>query len=417
MAAQPTSPTNGSRPRIAIVGASVAGVAAAEAIARTGFDGSVDIFDAQDELPYDRPPLSKQFALGAWNEDRLRFHDADRWNEIGATLWLGCEVVSVGEGGRRLSLFDGSTFTNDGLIIATGAAALSLPCLSGRSNVSSLRTLADGRQLSDALRHASSLAIVGSGFIGLEVAAVASSLGISVTIVEVAALPMAARLGETAAKRIRQLHEDHDVRFLCGRTVTAVEGEHQVTALVLDDGTRVAADYVLVGIGVRPALDWLEGSGIAVENGIVCNEHGRTSLANVYAAGDAASWINPLFKERMRLEHWTTAREQGQHAALALLAELEGSSGRSVPFDHIPYVWSDQYGLKIQTVGRFLPSDTFRVDLDDPTANRFAGSYWRSGRLRGAIAINLPKQIMSYRRELQSGGVHRPAAETNQAAQ
>ncbi|MBC2775255.1 FAD-dependent oxidoreductase [Rhizobium sp. AQ_MP] len=397
-----TAATHLASKRIAIVGASVAGVAAAEALSKAEFKGSIDVFDADPELPYDRPPLSKQFASGDWNEEKLRFHDQAWWQEIGATLRLGCRVAGLEASGRRLRLADGSRVENDGLVIATGAEPVTLECLAGRRNVSALRTLADGRLLGEALRNAHHLAIIGSGFIGLEVAAIASSLGLKVTVIEMSAMPMGARLGVEVAKRILSLHERHGIRFRCGRTVVSADGSAEVRSLTLDDGTTVNTDHVLVGVGVRPALEWLRHSGIVIDNGIFCDAHGRTSLPAVYAAGDAASWMNPLFAEQMRVEHWTTAREQGQHLAPYLLRELYGGSAEQASFEHVPYVWSDQYGLKIQIVGRFMPSDTFRVDHDEPDSGRFAGSYWRGDKLRGGVAINMPKQIMSYRKEILS---------------
>ncbi|QCJ01083.1 NAD(P)/FAD-dependent oxidoreductase [Agrobacterium larrymoorei] len=397
-----TTPRQPDQKRIAIVGASVAGVAAAEALSKGGFLGTVDVFDSETSLPYDRPPLSKQFALGTCNVEKLQFYDIEGWDRLGATLHLGLKVAAIEEKGRRLRLSDGRSFENDGLIIATGAEPINLKVLKGRENVISLRTLCDGQRLATALKSSRRLAIVGSGFIGLEVAAVAASLDIDVTVIERSPLPMEARLGKIVAKRILDLHQRHNINFLRGRTVASAEGGVKVETLVLDDGTRLDIDTVLVGIGVRPALAWLENSGIALSDGIVCDDHGRTNLSAVYAAGDAASWLNSLFNEQMRLEHWTTAREQGQHVAQCLIRELAGESSHEMVFDHVPYVWSDQYGLKIQTVGRFLPNDVFRIDHDEPENNRFAGSYWRNDKIRGAIAINMPKQLMSYRKEIIS---------------
>lgn len=397
-----TAPTYMASKRIAIVGASVAGVAATEALLKAGFTGSIEVFDADNELPYDRPPLSKQFASGDWNEEKLRFHNQEGWNKMGATLRLDCRVAGVEANGRRLRLADGSSVDNDGLVIATGAEPITLQCLAGRRNVSALRTLVDGRLLGEALRNSQDLAIIGSGFIGLEVAAIARSLGLNVTVIEMSPMPMEARLGSEVARRILGLHAKQGIRFLCGRTVASAADNTEVKSLALNDGTIVKTDHVLVGVGVRPALEWLRHSGIVIDNGIFCDAHGRTSLPAVYAAGDVASWMNPLFDERMRVEHWTTAREQGQHLAACLLRELDGESAGQASFEHVPYVWSDQYGLKIQIVGRFLPSDTFRIDHEEPDSDRFAGSYWRGDQLRGGITINMPKQIMSYRKEILS---------------
>ncbi len=386
--------------RIAIVGASVAGVAAAEALRASAFRGRIDLVDAQHELPYDRPPLSKQFAAGLWDEARLHFGDMGRWRELDVTLRLGCRVVELSRQGRSVVLADGRSLDNDALIIATGADARPLPMLAGYRNAGMLRTLGDARRLRAALRSAKSICLVGSGFIGLEVAAVAVSLGIAVGIVEIAPQPLAARLGAVAARRIQALHERHGVRFFCGRSVAAVEGGDTISALLLDDGARVPADYVLAGVGVVPAVGWLAGSGLAVVDGISCDAFGRTSLPLVYAAGDAAAWAHPATEQQRRIEHWTTARAQGKKAAANLLAELGESAPAAEPLTDIPYAWSDQYGLKVQLVGQPSPAADFRIDFDDAATGFFAGSYWHAGGMTGAVAINQPARVIAYRKAL-----------------
>jgi NADPH-dependent 2,4-dienoyl-CoA reductase/sulfur reductase-like enzyme len=380
--------------RVVVVGASLAGLRAVEALRRDGFAGSLTLVGAEPHRPYDRPPLSKQVLLGEWDESRVFFRQKDGYDPLALELRLGCAALALDASARELHLADGARLPYDGLVIATGGAPRTLPGphLAG---VHVLRSLDDARAVRQALRQGPRVAIVGAGFIGLEVAAVCRKLGLSVTLVETLPVPLAGVLGPRLGERVAELHREAGVELRCGVAVKALLGEAQVRGLALSDGSEVAAELVIVGIGVRPNTAWLEGSGLALDDGVLCDERCASSLPNVVAAGDVARWYNPLFGETMRVEHWTHAVEQANAAVARLLRGPQVE-----PFAPVPYFWSDQYDVKIQFAGRVRPDDELQLVVGQLSDRKFVATYGRAGRLTGVLGFNAPAQVMQYRRKI-----------------
>jgi NADPH-dependent 2,4-dienoyl-CoA reductase/sulfur reductase-like enzyme len=294
-------------------------------------------------------------------------------------------------------LDDGSVLGYDGCVIATGARARMPWAGTYPPGVHVLRSQDDARALLRDLAGQPRVVVVGAGFIGLEVAASARSLGCAVTVVEMATAPLAGALPRALGERVAGLHEDQGVTVRCGAGVRSVQsGPAGVTGVLLTDGLTVPADVVVVGAGVVPAVEWLASSGLPMDDGVSCDRFCASGAPAVYAAGDVARWHNELFDERMRIEHWTNAVEQGRAAATNLVAELEGRMQERTPFAPVPYFWSDQYGAKLQFAGRARPDDDL-VEVDDGPAG-FVAVFGRQGRLSGVFGINAPRRVALGRR-------------------
>jgi NADPH-dependent 2,4-dienoyl-CoA reductase/sulfur reductase-like enzyme len=378
--------------RLVVVGGSLAGLRAVESARRSGFAGSVILIGAEDHLPYDRPPLSKRFLdLDTDPAERPTFRTEDvLTGELGVELRLGSPATGLDVTGREVVLADASV-GYDVLMIATGASARSLPGSEQLGGVHTLRTLDDALALRAALdarpRH---VAIVGAGFIGSEIASAARARGLAVTILESLPAPLGRALGAELGWATSLLHERAGATLRCATGVDAVEGNGRVERLTLSDGSVVEADLVVVGIGATPNIGWLEGSGLELAGGVVCDETLATSVPGVYAAGDVAAWINPLFGRRMRIEHWTNAAEQG-----ALAARNALDPGAAKPYAAVPYFWSDWYDARIQLVG--MSSAESRVVTGSPEEGRFVALYRDADRLVGALAVNGQASVMKYR--------------------
>lgn len=380
---------------VVVVGGSLAGISAVEGLRSEGFTGTIDLIDAGRERPYDRPPLSKEVLSGSKDLDDIALRPETWFDEMRVSLRLGTRAVALDTSRRRLQLADGDDLTYDGLVIATGAVARALPTTADRPDrIHLLRTAADAERLRGHLVPGVHLAVIGGGFIGLEAAAVAIRLGCRVTLVETAETPLQRVLGSRAGSWFRDMHEKNGVEVLCATMPRHVEHVDGKDVIVLDDGRRIVADVVLAGVGARPDIDWLAGSGVVVGDGIECGPDLATSVPGVVAAGDAARWTNPLFGQSMRVEHWTNAVEQGRHAAATLL-------GRSEPYSPVPYFWSDQYEAKARFVGTAVDFDQIAVDV--PKDGAFVALYGREGRLVGALCVNLPRRLADYRQAIQAG--------------
>ena len=381
--------------RIVIVGASLAGLRAAETLRDKGFDGTVTLVGDEPHRPYDRPPLSKQLLQGTWEPEQTFFRRKDGYDPLGLDMRLGVRATSADLRARRVTFSDGTSADYDGLIIATGARVRTLPGIYPRPGLLTLRNLDDAMALRASLATATHVAVVGAGFIGLEVAASCRARSVDVTAIEALPVPLAPVLGPTLGGMIAAMHRDHGVDLRTGVTVTEVDGKSRVEGLVLSDGSRVAADVVVVGIGVVPNTDWLEGSGLLLDDGIVCN--GACEAApGVYAAGDVARVANQWYGESPRIEHWSNAVEQGVHAAESLLAGPRAGTS----FSSVPYFWSDQYDRKIQFIGRARPHDEVLV-VDGSMADRRLTALFRRGdHLVACLAVNQPKALIKYRKLL-----------------
>ena len=382
-----------------IVGAGAAGLGVAEAARSLGHEGSIVLVGDEPHEPYDRPPLSKQFLSGAWEADRLPLRDRATLDGLGIDLRLGSRAGAVDSEARSVTLADGMTISYDALVVATGVTANRLPFGHGLSGVHVLRDLADAARLREGLLGARSLVVIGAGFLGAEVAAVARELDVAVALVDPLPFPLVRVLGSTIGAALADKHRAHGVDLRCGVGVRDITGEDgRVSAVELDDGTRVEADVVLVAIGSKPAVDWLAGSsvplgrrGVDPVDGVLCDGQGR-ALPDVYAAGDVAAWWDARVGFRHRVEHRLTAAEQGRIVAQALLRPDEAA-----PEPPVPYFWSDQYDLKLQVYG--LPGEKldFAVVEGDIASGRFIAVYGRDGVLSAALGCGMPRQLRAWR--------------------
>ena len=382
--------------RVVVVGASLAGLSALEALRSEGFEGELIAVGAEPTLPYDRPPLSKQVLQGHWEPEKAALRDQSQYDALGVTWHLGRRATALDVAARTVTLDDGEPLAYDGLVIATGAAPRQLPGGQELAGIHVLRTLEDCLAIRADLETASRLCVVGAGFIGAEVAASARVLGVDVTVLEALPAPLARAFPPELGAACAGLHTDQGVDLRLGVTVAGFEGDGRVTGVRLGDGSVVEADVVVVGVGVVPETGWLESSGLRLDNGVVCDATCATSAPGVVAAGDIARWPNSLFGETMRVEHWSNAVEQGAAAAQRLLA----GPGEAVDFAPVPYFWSDQYDTKIQFLGRCCPTDEVRVVDGSLEERRFVALFGRDGRLVGALAFSRPRLLMAYRKLL-----------------
>lgn len=387
--------------RLVVVGASLAGLRAVEAARKTGFDGEVVLVGAEEHLPYDRPPLSKDF-LDARDDGAEPTHPPFRdeqqlAGDLDITLRIGHAATSLDTEARSVRIGD-ENLGYDALVIATGAHARELPTGHELDGVHALRTLDDARAIRAKLDSGARTVVIGAGFIGSEVAASARKRGVEVTVVEALPTPLVRAIGDRMGPAVAGLHERNGTRLLCGSGVDALLGDNHVTAVRLADGTELPADLVVVGIGATPATDWLDGSGLTIDNGIVCDENLHAGRPGVYAAGDVANWHNRLLDRRQRLEHWTSAAEQGAIAARNALNPDEAK-----PYLTVPYFWSDWYDSRIQFVGIPDGDEVQVVDGDPSTDDRWVALYRTGERLTGALSLNGQSVIMKYRTKIAKG--------------
>ncbi len=386
---------------VTIVGAALAGLRGAEALRRDGFDGPITMVGEEAHLPYDRPPLSKQFLSGEWPADRTSLIGSAQLSELDVAARLSTRAESFELSSRVLELSDGERLVVDGLMITTGSRARVLPGGERMTGLHVLRSLDDAVGLrADLDRSPSRVVVVGAGFIGAEVASTIKTLGIDVTVVEAGRNPLGRVLGDEIGAICGEIHREQGVDLRTGVGVDAIEGAERVEAVRLSDGSRVNADVVVVGIGAIPNSEWLRGSGLTVDDGILCDE---TCLAapGVVAAGDVARWPNRRFGEVMRVEHWDNAIEQATHAALRLMHE--GPGDEATEFTPVPWFWSDQYDRKIQMAGRVRPGDRSQLVTGSFDERRFAVLFGRSDRLMGVVGFNRPRHVMRYKSMITDG--------------
>ena len=383
--------------QLVIVGASLAGLRAAEALRQQGYEGRLSLVGAEPHLPYDRPPLSKEILQGTWEPEKASLVRGSSLDDLDLDLRLGRRAVALDARAKQIELDDGVKLPWDGVVIATGTTPRQLPGMTDLDGLYTLRTLDECLAIRADLARSPRVVVVGAGFIGAEVAASCRSRGLEVTMIEALPVPLEQVVGPDVGRALAAHHSDHGVDLRCGASVEGFEGESRVERVRLADGTSVAADVVVVGIGVTPATDWLEGSGVEIDDGVLCDETCASSVPGVVAAGDVARWYNPSFDQRMRVEHWTNAGEQGRAAALRLLA----GDADAEPFASIPFFWSDQYDLKIQSAGLLTGSDESKVVHGSLEEKRFLALYARKGRFVGALAFNEPRRLMGCRRKLR----------------
>ncbi|NUK01627.1 NAD(P)/FAD-dependent oxidoreductase [Streptomyces lunaelactis] len=379
---------------VAVVGASLAGLSAARSLRKQGYDGRLIVIGDEQHRPYDRPPLSKEFLAGTVREADLALETDGE--DLQAEWLLGVRAAGFDHGDHAVRLADGRSVRADGVVIATGATARMLPGGDGLDGVHTLRTLDDARALRADLARGGRLVVIGGGFIGAEVASTAYGLGLDVTVVEAAPTPLAGPLGEVMGGVVSTLHADHGVRLLCGVGVKGLSGSARVDAVLLEDGRSIPADTVVIGVGARPCVEWLEGAGVVLDNGVKCGADGRTSVAGVVAVGDCASWYDPFAGVHRRVEHWTGARERPDAAVATLL-----SAGAATPAaPRPPYFWSDQYGVRIQFAGHSAGADSVTVEEGLPDDRSFLAVYRRSGHPVAVLGMNQPRLFTRWRKQL-----------------
>ncbi len=381
---------------VVVVGASLAGLRAAEVLRGEGFRGAITMVGDEPHGPYDRPPLSKQVLTGEWPPERTALPAASAAT-LQVTWERGVAATGLDMGARHVTLDDGRSLDFDGLVVATGARARTLPGTEHLAGAYALRTIDDAVAMRLALdAGVERVVVVGAGFIGAEVAASCRARGVEVTLVEPLAGPLARVLGPEISQVIADLHAEHGVDLRMGVGVDAVEGTTRVEGVRLANGDTLRTDLVVVGIGVIPNTDWLSGSGLTVDDGVVCDE---TTLAapGVVAAGDVARWPNARYAgELMRVEHWEHALKMGAHAARRLLA----GEGGGDPFGTVPWFWSDQYDRKIQLAGRPRADDQIAVVAGSLAERRFCVLYGRAGKVTAVLAMNMAGRVVRYRRAL-----------------
>lgn len=370
--------------RVVVVGASVAGLHAAEWLRDLGFGGALTVIGDEPYLPYDRPPLSKQVLDGTWEPDDIVLRGPEDYEDLGVDWLVGRRASGLDALARAVVLDDGTSVPFDGAVIATGSVPRRFPGLD-LAGVHALRTLDDCLALRNDLEAEPRVVIIGSGFIGSEVAAACRRRGLDVTVVEAAAQPLLGALGEEMGSICGDLQRAHGVDLRCDTTVASLEADgDRVHHVTLGDGTTIPADVVVVGVGVVPVTDWLEGSGVHVDNGVVCDASGAASVPGIVAAGDVARWFHPHAGAYVRLEHWNSAIEQ---AAVAAGRLLHGPA-RSTAHAGVPSFWSDQFGVHIDLLGFVRPDDEVRMVHGSPADGSFMAVYLRDEVVVGALAFD-----------------------------
>jgi 3-phenylpropionate/trans-cinnamate dioxygenase ferredoxin reductase subunit len=377
---------------IVIVGGGLAASRTAEQLRRAEYAGTITLVSDEDHLPYDRPPLSKE-VLRAETDDVL-LKPAEFYEEKDITVRLGSGAASLDTAAQTVTLTSGEVISYDELVIATGLVPKRIPSFPDLEGVRVLRTLDESlalRKHAGSARHA---VVIGAGFIGCEVAASLRKLGVDVVLVEPQPTPLASVLGEQIGELVARLHRAEGVDVRCGVGVTEITGTGHVDGVVLSDGSTLPADIVVVGVGSRPSTDWLDGSGVETDNGVVCDVAGRTSAPNVWAIGDVASWRDAQ-GHQVRVEHWSNVAEQARVIVPAML----GTDATSAVV--VPYFWSDQYDVKIQCLGEPEADDVVHVVADD--GRKFLAYYERDGAVVGVVGGGMPGKVMKARGKIAAG--------------
>jgi NADPH-dependent 2,4-dienoyl-CoA reductase/sulfur reductase-like enzyme len=382
-------------PTVAVVGASLAGLSAARALRSQCYDGRIVVIGDEEHLPYDRPPLSKDFLAGTASLDDIALGSPDD-ADLGLEWRLGTTAVGLDHLSRSVLLCDGSEVEADGVVLATGARARRLPGSEGLDGVHALRSLDDAIALREDLTAAERLVVIGAGFLGAEVASTARKLGLEVTVVETQPVPLAGPLGPNMGAVCAELHADHGTRLLTATGVAGLIGTDRVTAVELTDGTRLPADVVVVGIGATPNIEWLADSGVALGNGVLTDARGATNIPGVVAVGDCAAAWSASAERHVRIEHWTNALEQPATAVATLLGTTDPAPSP------VPYFWSDQYGARIQFAGSRRENDVARVVEGSCAERSFLVLYERDGEAVAVLGMNQPRLFTRWRRQLRS---------------
>lgn len=390
-----------------IVGASLAGLRAAESLRQDGYDGSITVIGDEPHRPYDRPPLSKQVLTGKTDAAGTALPVPD---DLGATWVLDTEAVGLDLDQRRVRLGGGEDVAFDELVIATGARPRILPFAPPGAGVHYLRRLEDALALRDDLSRSQGLVVIGAGFIGLEVASSAHALGVPAVVLEALPVPLERSLGPEIGRAVMGWHQAKGTDLRAGVAIDSIVygADDRPEGVKLADGTVIPADTVVVGIGVAPVTDWLADSGLDVADGVRADAYlrvlsGGKPVPGVVAAGDVVRWDHPGYGESVRVEHWTHATESGEAAARTLLHGAEAE-----PYAPTPYFWSDQHGVKLQFVGRAAAGDVTMVVEGSFDEDRVLIAYGSGDRLVGALGIRRPARVMALQRLIREGAAFPP---------
>jgi NADPH-dependent 2,4-dienoyl-CoA reductase/sulfur reductase-like enzyme len=383
---------------IVIAGASLAGLSVARELRKLGFAGAIQLVDPDDDAPYRRPSLSKGIVTGKQQPDEIRMPWPDELElvRVDGTTMSGLNIgdrIAHGVGPDGVSV----ELPYSHVVIATGATARSAAFTGPSHDIVTIRNMAEGITARARVAAAQRIVIIGGGFIGLEVAAAARSIGKDVTVVEMAPIPLAHAVGAELGLHLAQIHAAHGVEILCGVGVSRILGDDKATGVVLDDGRTIQADLVVAAVGSAPNVGWLADAGLDISAGVICDRmcvpvgsDGSDGVATVLAAGDAASWLNPLYERQMRVEHWTNAIEQGTFAARHIMGVADEAG-----FSSAPYFWSEQFDVRIQSIGSAWGHD--EVVILDRDAEKFIAAYGREGTLVAVGGVNTGAILPKYR--------------------
>jgi 3-phenylpropionate/trans-cinnamate dioxygenase ferredoxin reductase subunit len=368
-----------------IVGASLAGARAAQALREDGFDGPLVLIGAEAELPYERPPLSKDYLMGKHGREKLYVHPGEWYAEHDIDLRLGVRVTGVDAGAREVSTADGRRLGYRALLLTTGSSPrrLAVPG-ADLDGVLYLRDVDDSDRIKAAIEGASKIAVIGAGWIGLETTSAARAAEVDVTVLEMAELPLLRVLGREVAQVFASLHAEHGVDLRFGVSVTEITGsdDGRANGVRLADGSRIDADAVIVGVGIMPNTELASAAGLVVDNGIVVDARLRSSDQAIFAAGDVASAFHPLYGKHLRVEHWANARHQPVAAAKAML-------GQDVSYDRVPYFYTDQYDLGMEYAGYVEPDGYETVVFRGDVGRREFIAFWLAGDGRVLAGMNV----------------------------
>ena len=369
-----------------IVGAGLAGGSAAVTLRQEGFEGRLVLVGAEPQPPYERPPLTKEYLRGESSFEQALLQPLDFYGENEIETKFGIRATRVDATGATVELDGGERIAYDGLLVATGVRNRRVPVLgSNLEGIYELRTVADCDRIRQEISPGRKAVVVGMGFIGSEVAASLRRSGLDVAVVDRNRVPLRRVLGEEVGRVMEGVHRDHGTELILEDKVAAFEGAGRVERVVTHRGRRVECDFVVIGLGVEPVTETLAGTGVGIDNGIVVDEYGRTTIEGIHAAGDVANHYHPAFGRHIRVEHWQNALKQGAAVARSML-------GKGEPYVEVPWFWSDQYDYNLQYAGFHTEWDELvvRGSMEERT---FVGFYLKEGRVLAAVALDRGRDL------------------------